>query len=107
MIMLESAVKSNKDLAAFMTVERLDIAKGRAPMTFPQYISILKSRAHELDAEEGNSSRSGCPRYQSINQSERGGQKDMAGEVAAVVKAMVEDAVVEAVVTAMGRKKMT
>ena len=50
MIMLESAVKSNKDLAALMAVERLDIAKGWAPMTFPQYVSILKSRAHELDA---------------------------------------------------------
>ena len=59
MIMLESAVKSDKDLAAIMTVERLDIAKGRAAMTFPQYILILKSRAHELDAEDGNSSRSG------------------------------------------------
>ena len=58
-----------------MTVERLDIAKGRAPMTFPQYISILKSRAHELDAEEGNSSCGGHPRYQSINQSERGGRE--------------------------------
>ena len=34
-------------------------------------------------------------------------EKDVAGEVAAVVKAMVEDTVVEAVVTAMGRKKMT
>ena len=73
MIMLELAVKSNKDLATLMTVEHLDIAKGRAPITFPQYISILKSRAHELDAEDGNSSRGGRSRYQSIHQSEQGG----------------------------------
>ena len=33
--------------------------------------------------------------------------KDAAGEVAAVVKAMVEDVVMEAVVMAMGRKKVT
>ena len=72
MIMLESAVKSNKDLATLMTVERLDIAKGRAPMTFPQYISILKSHAHELDAEDGDSSPGRRSRYQSIHQSKRG-----------------------------------
>ena len=76
MIILESALKSNKDLGTIMTVERLDIAKGWAAMTFPQYISILKSRAHELDAEDGNSSRGGCSRYQSIHQSERGGGRE-------------------------------
>ena len=69
MIMLESAVKSNKDLATIMTVEHLDIAKGRAAMTFIQYISILKSRAHELDAEDGISS---C-------QSEHGGGREGRG----------------------------
>ena len=79
MIMLESAVRSNKDLAALMTVERLDIAKGWAPMTFPQYISILKSCAHELDAEDGNSSRGRCSHYQSIHQSERGGGREGRG----------------------------
>ena len=42
-VMLESAVKSNKDLAMIMSKERLDVAKGRAPMTFPQYVSLLKS----------------------------------------------------------------
>ena len=73
-------VKSNKDQAALMTVERLDIAKGRAPMTFPQYISIRKSRAHELDAEDGNSSRGRRSRYQSIHQSERGGGRDGRGD---------------------------
>ena len=43
MIMQESAVKSNNDLATIMTVECLDITKGRAAMIFPQYILILKS----------------------------------------------------------------
>ena len=73
MIILESAVKSNKDLATIMTVERLDIAKCWAAMTFPQYISILKSQAHELDAEDGNSSCGRHSQYQSIHQSECGG----------------------------------
>ena len=45
-------------------------------MTFPQYISILKSRAHELDAEDGNLSRGGRSRYQSIHQFERGGGRE-------------------------------
>ena len=63
-----------------MTVEHLDIAKGWAPMPFPQYISMLKSRAHaELDAEDGNSSRGGRSRYQSIHQSERGGGREGRG----------------------------
>ena len=109
MIMLELAVKSNKDLAALMTVERLEKAKGRAPMTFPQYILILKSHAHELDAEDGNSSRGGCSRYQSIHQSEQGGGREGRGarEAAAVAMAVEEDAVVETMVKAMGRKMMT
>ena len=71
--MLESAVKSNKDLATIMSQERLDIAKGRAPMMFPQYVSLLKSRAHELDAVEGKLG-GGRSRYQSIHNSERDGQ---------------------------------
>ena len=37
MIMLASAVKSNKDMAFIMSQERLDVAKGRAPMTYNQY----------------------------------------------------------------------
>ena len=52
MAVLESAVKSNKDLATIMRQERLDVAKGCAPMMFPQYVSLLKSRARELDAVE-------------------------------------------------------
>ena len=35
-----------------MSHERLDVAKGCAPMMLPQYVSLLKSRAHELDAVE-------------------------------------------------------
>ena len=39
-IMLASAVQSNKDMAFIMSQERLDVAKGRAPMTYNQTISI-------------------------------------------------------------------
>ena len=78
MIMLESAVKSNKDLAMILSQERLDVAKGRAPVTFPQYVSLLKSRAHELDAVDAKSSyTSSC--YQSIHQVKSDGQSDRDG----------------------------
>ena len=42
-------------------------------MMFPQYVSLLKSRAHELDAVEGKSG-GGRSRYQSIHNSERDGK---------------------------------
>ena len=43
--MLESAVKSNKDLDTIMSPERIDVAKGCAPMMFPQYVSLLKAES--------------------------------------------------------------
>ena len=78
MVMLESAVKSNKDLAMIMSQERLDVAKGCAPMMFPPYVSLLKSRAHKLDAVEGKSG-SGRSRYRSIHNSEHDGQGGRGG----------------------------
>ena len=35
-----------------MSQERLDIAKGLAPMMYNQYLALLKSRVHELDNSE-------------------------------------------------------
>ena len=43
MVTLKPAVKSNNDLAMIMGQERLDVTEERAPMTFPQYVSLLKS----------------------------------------------------------------
>ena len=52
MIILASAVKSNKDMAFIMSQECLDITKGCAPMMYNQYLALLKSQAHELDNSE-------------------------------------------------------
>ena len=47
-------------------------------MTFPQYVSLLKSRAHELDAVDAKSSYASS-RYQSIHQVESDRQSDRDG----------------------------
>ena len=97
-------IKSNKDLDSIMSQERLDvIKKGRAPMMFPQYVSLLKSRAHELDAVEGKTG-SGRSRYQSIHNTERDAAEAVTA-VAAVVMAAVEDAVMVALGVEMTRRK--
>ena len=42
-------------MAFIMSQECLDVAKGRTPMTYNQYLALLKSRAHELDNSEKTS----------------------------------------------------
>ena len=47
-------------------------------MTFPKHVSLLKSRAHKLDAVDAKSSYASS-RYQSIHQVESDGQSDQDG----------------------------
>ena len=54
-----------------MSQERLDIAKGHAPMTYNQYLALLKSRAQELDNSEKTSGESS--HNQSSQKHEHGG----------------------------------
>ena len=50
-----------------MSQDLLDVAKGRAAMTYEQYIALLKCKAHELDgAEKSNGGR--YSRSQTINE---------------------------------------
>ena len=77
--MLASAVKSNKDLASIMSQDLLDVAKGRAAMTYEQYIALLKCKAHELDGGEKSTGGGRSSRYQTINKSERDGRGGRGG----------------------------
>ena len=56
---------------AFIMSQERDVTKGRAPMTYNQYLALLKSRDHELDNSEKTSEDSSHNR--SIQTHERGG----------------------------------
>ena len=77
MTMVESAVRGNAQLASIMSQELLDVAKGRDPMTYVQYISLLKTKAHEIDSQDptpGSSGSRGGSRNNAIHQADgRGG----------------------------------
>ena len=66
---LSSAVGTNSDLASIWSQELLDIAKGRTPMTYDQYIQLLKSKAYEVDSREKAVTNN--PRSRSVNTTER------------------------------------
>ena len=66
---LSSAVGTNSDLASIWSQELLDIAKGRTPMTYDQYIQLLKSKAYEVDSREKAVNNN--PRSRSVNTTER------------------------------------
>ena len=71
MIMLASAVMSNKGMPFIMSQEHQDVAKGHALMMYNQYLALLKSRAQELDNSEKTSAESSHNR--SIQKHEHGG----------------------------------
>ena len=77
--MLASAVKSNKELASIMSQDLLDVAKGRAAMTYEQYVSLLKCKAHELDGAERSIGGGRPARFQTINTTERDGKGGQSG----------------------------
>jgi hypothetical protein len=65
---LSSAVSTNLDLASIWSQELLDIAKGRTPMTYDQYLQLLKSKAYEVDSRDKSNNN---PRSRSVNRTER------------------------------------
>ena len=79
-----------------MSQDLLDVAKGRAAMTYEQYVALLKCKAHELDGAEKST---GVVAPRASKPSTRLSVMVKAAEVAAAAE-MVADMVVEVVAKA-------
>ena len=73
---LTSAVSSHAELHSIWAAERLDAVKSNRNITYEQYLSLAKSKAHEIDSREGTTN----PRHnRNINAHERGGRNPGGG----------------------------